>query len=192
MKQTVAIVASILGGVLLAGCGPTNAAGPDAGPPFDIKTAFPADQAITGWEQDTTLDSTTGPVVYATAKAVDDSDIDGDVVPFTDVGFSQLAREHFKSEAYTLDLRVWQMNADTKGKTIYESILLTSRYKIITFTDQAIGTAGRSGNSGTMWRVNSYKGAYFVEAMLSLSEEPDTAGRDDAIKFVKYAVEKLP
>lgn len=188
MRQTVAILASILGGMAVAGCGGGGTTTPDTGAPFDIKTAFPANDGITGWSQDTVKDSVTGPAVFDTRQKVDATDIDGDVVPFDDVGFKQLAREHYKKDNYSLDLRVWEMNDAAKGKKIYEDILLVDRYSIITWTDEAMGEKGRWGNSGTMWRVNAYKGAYFVEALISPSEQPDTAGKDEAVKFVKFSI----
>ncbi|HEY3452491.1 MAG TPA: hypothetical protein VGK67_39470 [Myxococcales bacterium] len=197
MRQTVAILASILGGALLAGCGGnTTTPTPDGGAPFVITSAFPADGDVTGFNKNT--DSAKDGVFKTSTTA--EGSIDGDLPPFEAAGFTQLARQHYLGAGlgvggadYTVDLRIWEMKDAATGASIYASIKDTTRYAAIkNWTDEAMGSAGRYGNSGVMWRVNSYKKAYFVEAQLSDSEVADTTGRDLAVKFVKLTVDKLP
>lgn len=158
----------------------------------DLKTLFPADSAVPGWTQDTTLDTAAGPSVFSTNDQVNATDIDGDVVPFSNKGFTALGREHFKSDKYKMDVRVWQMKDAATAKLIYDDLPNTvDRYKIITWTNETIGLAGRSGNSGTMWRINAYKGLYFIETLLTTSEASDTAGKDEAIKMAKAVADKI-
>ena len=42
-----------------------------------------------------------------------------------------------------------------------------SQYKAVTWTDLAVGDAGRIADTGTTWWLNSRKGAYIIEAKIS-------------------------
>ncbi len=196
MRQTVAIVASVLGGLLLVGCGNSTPAPPDASTPFDVTTAIPADGDVTGFTKNT---DSSKDGVFKTKTEVEGS-VNGDLTPFEEKGFVLLARQHYLGAGlgaggadYAVDFRIWQMKDDATGKVIYDYLRETVlRYSSLTWTDEAIGEGGRSANSGVMWRVNCYKKAYFVEAVLDESEATDTAGKEAAIKFVKAAADKLP
>ncbi len=188
MKRLIAVFA-LSCVALLSACGESSSAGADAG----IEALFPADNGVAGWTQDLTVDTKAGPAVFSDLNKIDKTDIDGDVVPFNNVGFKQLARAHYKKDSYQLDLRVWEMKSAAKGEEIYTSLPNnTDKYKVLTWTDEAIGTKGRYGNSATMWRVNAYQGAFFLEATVMPSTKDDTAGRDEGIAMLKYVAGKIP
>lgn len=193
MKRFIAVLAIACAAVLVTGCGGTSSTPADAGA-VKMEDLFPKDNDIAGWAQDTTADTKTGPTVFSDQADVDKTDIDGDVVPFNNVGFKALGREHFKKDTFKLDLRVWQMKDTAAGTKIYTDLPATpnSKYAALTWTDVAIGTAGRHANSGTMWRINSHKGPYFLEITIVTSEATDTATRDQGIDMLKFVANKIP
>jgi hypothetical protein len=189
MKRLIVVLA-----LCVAGCGGSSNAGPDASTPVTLQSLFPADNAVTGWAVDTTQ-SPSGVETYTTEVAVEATSVDGDITPFQDVGFVGLGRVFYKNATLIMELRVWQMKDAASGATAYTQVLTdppATHYKDITFTDTAIGSAGRTGFFNPQWYVDSYKGAYFVEARLKPSTSTATADRDQAVAMVTAAIAKIP
>ena len=196
-------VCVIVGARALSGCGGDTNTSPDAGS-VALDTLFPKDNDVTGWVEDTDTGKA-GVEVYTSVDDINNTCIDGDVVPFQNLGFKALARQNYKyvvgdvGPGYKLDLRLWQMKSTSDASSIYDSIK-TSRdpYKVITaktdagaWADQTIGEGGRAGNSGNQWLINAHKAAYFIEARITPSDSSDTTGRDQAIAVLKKLVDKL-
>jgi hypothetical protein len=203
MKRGLALailaVCILAGGRAFFGCGSGDNGSPDTGTPPTLDSFFPADNAVAGWVEDTSLGHA-GVEVYASSdsSAINSTPIDGDLDPFQQQGFKALGLQYYKlvgdaGVIYKLQLRLWQMNNATGASTIYDNIL-TARdpYKVMTnWTDVSIGDKGRAGNSGTQWIVDSRKLSYFAEARLTTSDDTDTAGRDQAEAVLKSLVDRL-
>ncbi|MHB8872520.1 MAG: hypothetical protein ACYC8T_02430 [Myxococcaceae bacterium] len=158
LKGTLAALLTLA--ALTAACGPANT------PPPSVESYFPKDNEVGAWVGGTTAGKT-GVQVATTAKEAE-ALVNGDAAPFNDKGMVTFAWEKYAKDAYTLDLRVWQFKDASAATDAYGHLVANaSLYKAATWTDLAVGDAGRIADTGTTWWLNSHKGAFIIEAKIN-------------------------
>lgn len=176
MRTTVTLAAALT----LVACG-TPA-------PSGIETFFPTANEVGGYAEDTSV----GKAGVETAKtaAAMEALIDGDAAPFTEKGAVAFAWERYVSGTYKLDARVWQMKDASNTTDTYNHLVANvSLYKANTWTDLAVGEAGRIADTGSAWWLNARKGKYLIEVKIV---GKDATSRADIETFGKAMAAKLP
>lgn len=167
--------------VIAVGCGP---------PPPTVTMAdfFPADDEVGGYVNDTSVPAP-GLQVGQTAAAMEGL-VDGATAPFTAKGALALGWKRYASGSYKLDARVWQLKDAASATDTYDSLVVTEAlYRANTWSDLAVGQAGRLADTGSSYWVNSRKGAFIVEVVL---KPKDPTSRADVETFARAMVGKLP
>lgn len=170
---------SLCAALVMIGCGPT--------PSQAIDTLFVKDNEIGTWVEDTSL----GSAGVETARTRDGvyALVNGDAEPFIAKGFVAFARERYRSGSYTADVRVWQMKDAAVARDTYSSLVTdVSAYKANTWTDVAIGEAGRIADTGTTWWVNAKKAAYVIEVK---AQPRDATSETDSKAFATAVASKI-
>lgn len=165
----------------------TLACGPATPQPQAIDSLFVANNEIGTWVEDTSV-GTAGVETARTRDAVY-ALINGDAEPFIAKGFIAFARERYRKDSYTADLRVWQMKDATVAKDTYDSLVVdAAAYKSNNWTAVTIGDAGRIADTGSTWWVNARKGAYVIEVK---AQPKDSTTEADAQAFATAVAGKI-
>jgi len=165
------------GALVAVGCGPTT-------PSVTMADFFPADNEVGSYVKDSTgLQTAKG------ATAIEGL-VDGAGSPFTAKGAQALGWMKYTSGTYKLDARVWQMKDAANATDTYTALLTDAPlYAANTWTDLAVGQAGRIADTGSSYWVSARKNAFLIEVVL---QPKDTTSRADVETFAKAMVAKLP
>ena len=155
MKRLLAVTVALL--AVASGCGPANT------PPAAIDSFFPKDNEVGAWVEDTSIGKA-GVEVTTTAKETTDL-VDGSAEPFITEGMVGFGWQSYVNGTYKLDLRVWRFKSAAASQTAFDWLFLNaSLYKAATWTELAVGDAGKIADTGGSWWVSARKGAYIIEA----------------------------
>lgn len=123
--------------------------------------------------------------------------IDGDADLYLQKDVVALGWEVYTSDmsgkTYQADVRLWQMKDSAKAVETWDYLLTASNglHKAQSWTDLSVGAAGRIANTGGSYWVNTRKGVYIVDVIVSTTPVDDMA-KEDAKTFATTMTSKMP
>ncbi len=173
-------LSAVFAATLLAACGPAE--------PSGLGSYFPTTADAAGYTEDTSVGKA-GVETARTAAAIEGL-VDGDAAPFIEKGVVAFGWERYVKGTYKLDARLWQMKDASNATDTYNHLVANvTLYLAATWTDLAVGEAGRIADTGSSWWLNARKGKYIIEVRIV---GKDTTSRADIETFAKAMVAKLP
>jgi hypothetical protein len=159
-----------------------------------VEEYVPADNALPGWVEDTAA----GPagVEAAYNDTAIEAIINGHHQPYAKEGCAGFAKQEYKKGNGTIALEIWEMNAATGAKNMYDLNKTTGENDDgWTFDTIAGVTDGgiiiNAYDAG--WRAYAYKGAYVLMIQAATTETSEqTALRTDVEDFIKLLTGTLP
>jgi len=180
MKRLLVVTFALL--CFAPGCGPANK------PPAPIDSFFPKDNEVGTWVEDSSVGKA-GVEVATTSKETTDL-VDGAADPFIEKGMVGFAWQSYVKDTYKLDLRVWQFKSAAAAKEAYDWLFTNaSLYKASTWSDLAVGDAGKVADTGGSWWLSARKGAYIIEAKIL---PKDATSRTDVEAIGTAVAGKIP
>ncbi len=175
----------------------------------DPVSLMPLDNAVSGWNIDTSLNGSVQPMT-ATTKAEAIGLIDGAAAPFYK---GSLAPKEFVWQNYVntslpaapppkgagLVAYIWEMPSADQASGLYTALLQESEYSgNWQPTSPPLGVESRIEDTNTAWWVNFHKDVFYVEVFLSPSYGPSpdyTPGNTDlqaeALRFAQAIASKI-